>query len=59
MYDTLHLTEWTRRWLHETEGAGTNAYHQSMTRIFANMVIAWAIRGTEQGVCYKYSKIVH
>ena len=50
MYDTMHLTEWTRRWIHEARGAGTNTYHGSTVRILANMVIAWAVRGTKQGV---------
>ena len=48
-FDVLHLMEWTRRWIHEGGGAGTNTYHPSVQRQLANVVIAWAMGG-EEGV---------
>ena len=43
--DALHLTAWSRLCTHRLRGDGTNAYHDSMVRVFSRIAIAKAFGG--------------
>lgn len=44
-WDTLHLTEWTRKLSDLSAGAGTNDLHPGMQRVLARMMISLSLRG--------------
>lgn len=51
-FNTMHLTEWARRCIHDTGGQGTNAYHSATVRQLSLMVIALQQKAPTQGQYY-------